>query len=134
MHRALEYSLDVLKSSSAKSEELPETIGFDWGSCAWRHCGAKADAQEAIAELYSSVGMLEPFECRFIIDIVERSIRDVLAVVPDDIKPTQNGIAVQVKAYEPYIPRAGDDEEGLGIDYEYAQALSELRVDLSNEE
>ena len=30
--------------------------------------------------------------------------------------------------------QAGDDEEGLGIDYEYTQALSELRIDLSNEE
>jgi hypothetical protein len=46
---------------------LPSLVGFDWGRCAWRHCGAKADAQEAIAELYSNVGMPEPFECRFII-------------------------------------------------------------------
>jgi len=76
---ALEYSMDVLKSMPAYYassnpdsnnkllEEVPELIGFDWGSCAWRHCGAKADAQEAVAELYSSVGMLEPFECKFII-------------------------------------------------------------------
>lgn len=79
----LEYSMDILKSipsSSAPTKdkaqsnsysnnvnELPNLIGFDWGSCAWRHCGAKADAQEAIAELYSNVGMLEPFECRFIL-------------------------------------------------------------------
>ena len=53
--------------SSSNMNELPKLIGFDWGSCAWRHCGAKADAQEAIAELYSNVGMLEPFECRFIL-------------------------------------------------------------------
>ena len=92
--KALEYSMDVLKtmptyyastttssittstsssssntvdSSSSYMKEIPEIIGFDWGSCAWRHCGAKADAQEAIAELYNSVGMLEPYECRFII-------------------------------------------------------------------
>ena len=80
---ALEYSMDVLKSlpsnvamgnnrispysKNNNLNELPKVIGFDWGSCAWRHCGAKADAQEAIAELYSDVGMLEPFECRFIL-------------------------------------------------------------------
>ena len=89
---ALEYSMDILKSiasyySSSSIDhttmskrqafnssypnnnlnELPNLIGFDWGSCAWRHCGAKADAQEAIAELYSNVGMLEPFECRFVL-------------------------------------------------------------------
>ncbi len=81
---ALEYSMDILKSIASyyssssidhstmskrylNMDELPNLIGFDWGSCAWRHCGAKADAQEAIAELYSNVGMLEPFECQFIL-------------------------------------------------------------------
>ncbi|KAL7538277.1 hypothetical protein ACHAXR_008431 [Thalassiosira sp. AJA248-18] len=113
--------------------ELPDLIGFDWGSCAWRHCGAKADAQEAIAELYSSVGMLEPFECRFVIDIVERSIRDVLTIVPDDLMPHQNGSPLQVKPYVPYVSQTGNDEEGMGIDFDYTQALSEVRVDLSSE-
>ena len=74
---AMEYSMDVLKSmpssyyvnspNTGNTGGVSELIGFDWGSCAWRHCGAKADAQEAIAELYSNVGMLEPFECQFII-------------------------------------------------------------------
>lgn len=36
-----------------------------WKSCAWRHCGALADAQEAIDELDHHVGMLEPYECLF---------------------------------------------------------------------
>ena len=91
LHAALEYSMDVLRTTAPSLYpssgggvgrprgggggggggeyvgELPGLIGFDWGSCAWRHCGARADAQEAVAELYSSVGMLEPFECRFII-------------------------------------------------------------------
>jgi hypothetical protein len=111
-------------------DQLPELIGFDWGSCAWRHCGAKADAQEALAELYTSVGMLEPFECRFIIDIIERSIRDVLLVVPDDLRPTSaDGRMDVLKPYEPYISQGdqGGDESGMGIDYEYVQALNSLR-------
>lgn len=143
---ALEYSMDILKSMPSyyaaapddsnsnqinspnkNIRDIPELIGFDWGSCAWRHCGAKADAQEAIAELQSSVGMLEPFECRFIIDIVERSIRDVLVVLPDDLKPSQNGVPMQVKPYKAYVPQAGDGNEGLGIDFEYVQALSRDR-------
>ena len=155
---ALEYSMDILKSMPSyyaaapddsnsnqinlpnkNIRDIPDLIGFDWGSCAWRHCGAKADAQEAIAELQSSVGMLEPFECRFIIgkcqsvvdyhsssgsiiscsisddtclpfpsiivDIVERSIRDVLVVLPDDLKPSQNGVPMQVKPYKAYVPQ-----------------------------
>ncbi|KAL3800434.1 hypothetical protein HJC23_011671 [Cyclotella cryptica] len=141
---ALEYSLDILKSSSIdnpssfsfrsinyQEEDLPTIIGFDWGSCAWRHCGAKADAQEALAELYSSVGMLEPFECRFVIDIIERSIRDILSVVPDELKPHKHGIQIQAKPYIPYVSQADKAADGIGLDYEYVQALSDLRVDLS---
>lgn len=87
----LEYSMDILKSIPSSSaptndqaqsnsysnnvNELPNLIGFDWGSCAWRHCGAKADAQEAIAELYSNAGMLEPFECRFILGEYMRNLQ-----------------------------------------------------------
>jgi hypothetical protein len=71
IRNALENSMDVLKFylvSKRQEQDNPSTIiGFDWGSCAWRHCGAKADGQEALAELYSSVGMLEPFECRFVL-------------------------------------------------------------------
>lgn len=52
-------------------------------SCAWRHCGAFADAQEALDELESLVGVFEPFECLFCLDVVERSFRDMLAVTKD---------------------------------------------------
>ena len=45
-------------------------IGFDWGSCAWRHCGAQADAQEALSELYNGLGLFEPFESLFVIDVI----------------------------------------------------------------
>lgn len=111
-------------------DELPELIGFDWGSCAWRHCGAKADAQEALAELYTTVGMLEPFECRFIIDIMERSMRDVLLVVPDDLRPiASDGRMVELKPYEPYVSQADQSggDESMGIDFEYMNALNSLR-------
>ncbi len=79
LHIALEDSMDAIRTSPALhrtqsrrdrrdvANDLPDLIGFDWGSCAWRHCGARADAQEAMSELYNNVGMLEPFECRFII-------------------------------------------------------------------
>jgi len=107
-------------------DQLPELIGFDWGSCAWRHCGAKADAQEALAELYTSVGMLEPFECRFIIDIMERSIRDVLLVVPDDLRPTSaDGRMVELKPYEPYMSQS--EQNGGDESFEYVNTLNSLR-------
>ena len=65
------------------SREARDEIGFDWGSCAWRHCGALSDAQEAIDALEHQVGMLEPFECVYCLDVVERSLRDILAVTND---------------------------------------------------
>jgi len=148
LQTSMEYSLETLKAmpstnnptskyemvgSTPNSDNVKELIGFDWGSCAWRHCGAKADAQESIAELYNNVGMLEPFECRFMIDIVERSIRDVLVVVPDGIKPLKDGVIMQAKTYVPYVSKAAEngDDEGMGIDYEYVQALNLMREDLS---
>ena len=36
-------------------------------------------------------------------DIIERSIRDVLVVVPDDLMPQKNGIPIPVKPYVPHI-------------------------------
>ncbi len=126
---AVSNKINNSENNSNNVDQLPELIGFDWGSCAWRHCGAKADAQEATAELYSSVGMLEPFECRFIIDIIERSIRDVLLVIPDDLLPTSaDGKVIDLKPYENYVSQAeqaGDDS--MGLDYEYVQALNSLR-------
>jgi len=38
-------------------------------------------------------------------DIVERSIRDVLVVVPDGIKPLKDGVIVQAKPYVPYVSK-----------------------------
>jgi len=38
--------------------EARSEVGFDFGSCAWRHCGAFADVREAIDELDHLVGIL----------------------------------------------------------------------------
>ena len=66
-------------------------------SCAWRHCGAEADAQEALAELNNLSGVLEPFECEFIIDIVDRSLRDMIAMIPPIYLQPE-----RVTLYQPY--------------------------------
>ena len=71
-------------------------------SCAWRHCGAEADAQEALAELNNLSGVLEPFECEFIIDIVDRSLRDMIAVIPQKYL-----IQERVAMYQPYESKVG---------------------------
>jgi hypothetical protein len=77
----LQHACYILKGADGfLSREARDEIGFDWGSCAWRHCGALSDAQEAIDALEHQVGMLEPFECIYCLDVVERSLRDMLAV------------------------------------------------------
>jgi hypothetical protein len=98
----LDWACAVLRThppshSTLSSAEVSSEIGFEWGSCAWRYCGAHADAQEALAELYNLLGVLEPYECRFVLDIIERSLRDILAVSDPDN-------TMETPAYQPYVP------------------------------
>ncbi|KAI2497490.1 hypothetical protein MHU86_16992 [Fragilaria crotonensis] len=117
----LQHSCSVLRRASfALSQEARNEIGFDWGSCAWRHCGAEADAQEALAELYNLSGVLEPFECRFVLDIVERSLRDILAAVP--IKYYDQAL----DAYQTYQFK-DPEEESSNQDLELLRAVNEFR-------
>lgn len=83
-------------------------------SCAWRHCGAQADAQESLAELYNLLGVLEPFECLFCLDIVERSLHDILAV----------SHVIHIPHYTPYQARGGEDS---ALDMDFLEALKGLR-------
>lgn len=129
----LERAAATLQSSrDFLSDETREVIGFDWGACAWRHCGAAADAQESIAELRCRLGLFEPFECLFALDIVERSIRDMLAVIPDKFKP--EGDAGKVEEYQPYQPRSEEEGnfDGDGDESDFLSALSALRSEFLN--
>jgi hypothetical protein len=69
----LEPAANALRTTVDKVGDA--VVGFDWAACAWRHCGALADAQEAIDEVEHLLGVLEPFEAIFCLDIVERSLR-----------------------------------------------------------
>jgi hypothetical protein len=106
-------------------------VGFDWGSCAWRHCGALADAQEALDELEFMLGVLEPFEAVFCLDVVERSLRDILTVVPwDQVNPKDVQLWKKWPAYKPRISQNSSDEVGLDrIDEEYFRTLKEFRIE-----
>ncbi len=108
------------------SRDARDEIGFDWGSCSWRHCGALSDAQEAIDALEHQVGMLEPFECIYCLDVVERSLRDMLAVTDKYADRS-----LKIPDYIP-IQRMSDlsNEEGSDLDRqdeEYMTTLSFFR-------
>lgn len=122
----LRYSLVSSEGKlSSSSSEASQEIGFPWGSCAWRHCGALADAQESIAELRNALGLYEPFECLFCIDIVERSIRDIIAYVPQKFKPSD----MKLPDYVAYIPTNGDYGDGYtGFEEEDENALDDNSV------
>lgn len=147
---ALDYQWDILRAalrSELWQTELNEAaarlrltndltssvIGFDWGSCAWRQCGAWADWQESLDQLDALLGMLEPNEVVFCLDIVERSLRDVLAVVPPELWGKADWQTYQrIPDYQPYPSSTADSsfiESEEGADDPYLQALMELRVD-----
>ena len=123
----LEHACYILKGADEfLSREARDEIGFDWGSCSWRHCGALSDAQEAIDALEHQVGMLEPFECIYCLDVVERSLRDMLAVT--------NKYADESLKMPDYIPiqrmsdLTSDEDNDLDRqDTEYMNTLSFLR-------
>eukprot|EP00565_Helicotheca_tamesis_P008684 CAMPEP_0185732172 /NCGR_PEP_ID=MMETSP1171-20130828/15241_1 /TAXON_ID=374046 /ORGANISM="Helicotheca tamensis, Strain CCMP826" /LENGTH=472 /DNA_ID=CAMNT_0028401593 /DNA_START=55 /DNA_END=1469 /DNA_ORIENTATION=- len=137
----LECACEVLRGAKGLvGEEGRLEIGFDWGSCAWRHCGAQADAQEAIAELYNYVGLYEPYECLFVLDIIERSLRDIIMVVPVKYQKEEDwrGLRDYVQ-YQPVNPRddgyRGDGIDSVdtsSIDEDYLEALTGLKSDLSS--
>jgi hypothetical protein len=55
----LDQACDILnRATDYLSLEARSEVGFDFGSCAWRHCGAFADVREAVDELDHLVGIL----------------------------------------------------------------------------
>lgn len=65
------------------------------------------------------IGILEPFECLFCLDIVERSLHDILAVsnVATDIK---------IPRYVPYEAR-GQEGGDSALDMDFLQVLKGMR-------
>jgi len=123
-----------LEWAASRLRPVDEAVGFDWGSCAWRgRCNAWADAQEALDEVDFLAGVLEPYEAIFCLDIVERSIRDMLVLAPwDQALPQDVAYWKQVSGtYQPHrvFDPELEDEESERIDDEYVQALQSLRID-----
>lgn len=109
-----------------------EEIGFDWGSCAWRHCGALADSQESLDELDSLLGVLEPPECLFCLNVAERSLRDMLAVVPAEYNAL-GGMPKYIAYQSAHASSSAGEDYEYGdetdlLDQDYLRMLKELRT------
>jgi hypothetical protein len=124
LHEELVQACTMLKSADKfLSSDARDEVGFQWASCAWRHCGALADAQEAIEELDHLIGILEPFECLFCLDVVERSLYDILAVT----KPYQDS-SIEIPVYQPLHRMSDVGEDGIDqFEAEYLEALEFLK-------
>ena len=142
-----------LEWAASRLRPVNNAVGFDWGSCAWRggaaQCNALADVQEALDELDSLLGVLEPYEALFCLDVVERSLRDMLTSVPWENYGHSVDYRFWSKQVPPYQPHRvfepvdtttpnvaagaggdatiGTDEER--IDMNYLEALQALRID-----
>ena len=79
-------------------------------------------------ELDQLLGVLEPFEVVFCLDIVERSLRDILVSVPWDQlnHPDARGVW---KDMPPYQALTRNDDDESSIDQEYFQTLQELSIE-----
>ena len=74
----LEEASTVLARSSLLSPEARSSIGWQWGACGWRQCGAQADAAQALCKLRSNLGMLAPLEAVYYLDVAIRAADEIL--------------------------------------------------------
>jgi hypothetical protein len=139
----LEYASMTLR----QFDPTHEVVGFDWGSCAYRRqCGALADATEALDQIDALLGILEPYEVVFCLDIVERSLRDMLTLnVPrtdaDQVYVHSLPVYQPHRVFAPFDPKTQypgnmDADEDAGewrMDDAYMQALRDLRIDDDDE-
>ena len=66
----------MLASASALiGPEGRADIGWQWGACGNRHCGAQADAAQALCKLRANLGMIVPLEALFYLDIAKVRVR-----------------------------------------------------------
>lgn len=75
----LERASTVLATAGAVlSAETRREIGWPWGACGWRACGAQADAVQALSKLRVNLGMASTREARYYVDVAMRAVDEVL--------------------------------------------------------
>ena len=68
----------VLMRSRMLSSDAREDIGWGWGLCGWRRCGAASDAEKSLSVLIGGRGILSPPEIAFLVDCTLRSLDAIL--------------------------------------------------------
>ena len=78
--RELEAAATVLARAPFIGAEGRADIGWQWGACGFRRCGAQADAAQALCKLRANLGMVVPIEALFYLDVAKRAIDEVVSV------------------------------------------------------
>ena len=117
--RDLEGAATLLASSSVLKAETRSSIGWQWGACGWRGCGAQADAAQALCKLQANLGMIAPLEALYYLDVAKRAVDEVLllgvaegfvtrsALPPSEYLPAE--VLDQILALDEVDGTAGDD-------------------------
>jgi hypothetical protein len=74
----LETASTALAGSAVLSAEARAAVGWQWGACGWRRCGAQADAAQALCKLRANLGMASPLEATFYLDVALRALDEIL--------------------------------------------------------
>lgn len=123
--REMEAAATVLYRSGVLDEDAREAIGWPWGSCGWRRCGAQADAAQAICKLRASLGMIVPLEALFYLDVAKRAVDEMIGVACGTAACEGGGPYTSIdympaETLEMFLVR--DDEEGGTEAQDYIQA------------
>jgi hypothetical protein len=78
--RDFERASTMLASSPLLSHDARDSIGWQWGACGFKRCGAQADAAQALSKLRANLGMVVPLEALFYLDIAKRAVEEILQI------------------------------------------------------
>ena len=152
MVRELERAATTLAHSVRLDADARAAVGWEWGQCGNRRCGAQADAAQALCKLRANAGMIVPLEALFYLDVAKRAVDEILAVAAAAgvgggaaLPPTGPGAYLPEETLELFLVH--DDDEGgivgrkLGEETVEEQvaaqeeaALEEMRRMLASEE
>ena len=125
----LEAAATILASSRVLSHESRAAVGWQWGACGWRQCGAQADASQALWKLRSNLGMLAALEARFYLDVAVRAIDEVLQLCAAEGLLERSRLPRSEYVPRPELERLlAIDEEDTGYDGAHKVLGTRLRA------
>lgn len=80
----IESAATILATSAVLSNDARRAIGFQWGACGWRHCGAQAETAMALSEFRIHYILSSTMERRYYLDIAKRALDEVLQLGIDE--------------------------------------------------